>query len=198
MGSRDKEGQKGSEEMASSIEKAVREGEPNEESLTNSEEEIERAKEIERKKKAKELRKKLRKQELGLMKYRWPAMILMITGFLAIWAEFLPVMTHPPDIGFDTFFEVYLMRGNIFFLFPMIAGILLLVIGYWAYTEPRATYLSIIPAMMLAMSAITIYFLISFALSVDPEADVAATGIPLTLIIYAVVALLSIPLREKE
>ncbi|MGV9103007.1 MAG: hypothetical protein ACOC3C_02685, partial [Candidatus Thorarchaeota archaeon] len=62
MGSRDKEGQKGSEEMASNIEKAVR-GEPNEEALTNLEEEIERAKEIERKKKAKELRKKLRKQE---------------------------------------------------------------------------------------------------------------------------------------
>jgi len=197
MGRKNEE-KKDSSEMASGIEKAVREDKAKEKGLTKSEERIERAKEQERKKKAKELRAKLRKRELGLMKYRWPAMILMITGFLGIWSEFLPVMNHPPDIGFDTFFDAYLMTGSLFFLFPMIGGVLLLAIGYWAYTEPRATYFSVIPAMMLAMSATTVYFLISFGLSVDPEANLAATGIPLTMIVYAIVALLSIPLREKE
>lgn len=198
MGQENKEENKDSSEMASEIEEAVKEDKTEEKGLTKSEEKIERAKEQERKKKAEELREKLRKRELGLMKYRWPAMILMITGFLGIWSQFLPVMNHPPEIGFDTFFDAYLMTGSLFFLFPMIAGVLLLVIGYWAYTEPRATYLSAIPAMMLAMSATTVYFLISFGLSVDPEADLAATGIPLTMIVYAIVALFSIPLREKE
>ena len=190
------------EDMAEEIADAVFEesGEDVEDGLTRKERELEKKKGDERTRKARKLKKQLRKRELGVLHYRWPAAILVISGLLAIWTEFLAVMVHPPEAGFDTFFEVVLLTGNPFFLFPILAGILLIISGVLAYNYPRAPYIAIIPAMMMVMAGAMVYFLVSFAVAADPnmEGQVLATGVPVTMFIIAVVALISIALREKE
>ncbi len=190
------------EDMAEEIADAVFEesGEDVEDGLTRKERELEKKKGDERTRKARKLKKQLRKRELGVLHYRWPAAILVISGLLAIWTEFLAVMVHPPEVGFDTFFEVVLLTGNPFFLFPILAGILLIISGVLAYNYPRAPYIAIIPAMMMVMAGAMVYFLVSFAVAADPnmEGQVLATGVPVTMFIIAVVALISIALREKE
>jgi hypothetical protein len=189
------------EDMAEEIVDAVFEEseEDVEDGLTRKEKEVEK-KEQERIKKARKLKKQLRKRELGVLHYRWPAAILVISGLLAIWTEFVAVMVHPPEVGFDTYFEVVVLTGNPFFLFPVLAGILLIISGVLAYNRPRAPYISIIPAMMMVMAGAMVYFLVSFAVTVDPdlEGQVSATGVPVTMFIIAIVALFSIALREKE
>ena len=190
------------EDMAEEIADAVFEesGEDVEDGLTRKERELEKKKGDERIRKARKLKKQLRKRELGVLHYRWPAAILVISGLLAIWTEFLAVMVHPPEVGFDTFFEVVLLTGNPFFLFPILAGILLIISGVLAYNYPRAPYVSIIPAMMMVMAGAIVYFLVSFAIAANPdmEGQVLATGVPVTMFIIAIVALISIALREKE
>lgn len=190
------------EDMAEEIADAVFEesGEDVEDGLTRKERELEKKKGDERTRKARKLKKQLRKRELGVLHYRWPAAILVISGLLAIWTEFLAVMVHPPEVGFDTFFEVVLLTGNPFFLFPILAGILLIISGVLAYNYPRAPYVSIIPAMMMVMAGAIVYFLVSFAIAANPdmEGQVLATGVPVTMFIIAIVALISIALREKE
>lgn len=190
------------EDMAEEIVGAVFEEseEDVEDGLTRKEKELEKKKEDERIKKARNLKRQLRKRELGVLHYRWPAVILVISGLLAISTEFLAVMVHPPEVGFDTYFEVVMLTGNPFFLFPVLAGILLIISGVLAYNNPRAPYISIIPAMMMVMAGAMVYFLVSFAVTVDPdlEGQVLATGVPVTMFIIAVVALFSIALREKE
>jgi len=189
------------EDMAEEIVDAVFEEseEDVEDGLTRKEKEVEK-KEQERIKKARKLKKQLRKRELGVLHYRWPAAILVISGLLAIWTEFVAVMVHPPEVGFDTYFEVVVLTGNPFFLFPVLAGILLIISGVLAYNHPRAPYISIIPAMMMVMAGAMVYFLVSFAVTVDPdlEGQVSATGVPVTMFIIAIVALFSIAMREKE
>ncbi len=171
-----------------------------EDGLTRKEKEVEKKKEAERIRKARKLKKQLRKRELGVLHYRWPAIILVISGLLAIWTEFVSIMVHPPEVGFDTFLDGVMLTGNSFFLFPVFAGILLIISGVLAYNYPRAPYISIIPAMMMVMSGAMVYFLVSFAIAADPnmEGQVLATGVPVTMFIIAIVALLSIALREKE
>ena len=190
------------EDMAEEIADAVFEesGEDVEDGLTRKEKELEKKKGDERTRKARKLKKQLRKRELGVLHYRWPAAILVISGLLAIWTEFLAVMVHPPEAGFDTFFEVVLLTGNPFFLFPILAGILLIISGVLAYNYPRAPYIAIIPAMMMVMAGAMVYFLVSFAIAANPdmEGQVLATGVPVTMFIIAIVALISIALREKE
>ncbi|MCK4279886.1 MAG: hypothetical protein KAW94_04865 [Candidatus Thorarchaeota archaeon] len=190
------------EDMAEEIADAVFEesGEDVEDGLTQKERELEKKKGNERTRKARKLKKQLRKRELGVLHYRWPAAILVISGLLAIWTEFLAVMVHPPEAGFDTFFEVVLLTGNPFFLFPILAGILLIISGVLAYNYPRAPYIAIIPAMMMVMAGAMVYFLVSFAIAANPdmEGQVLATGVPVTMFIIAIVALISIALREKE
>ncbi len=190
------------EDMAEEIADAVFEdsGEDVEDGLTRKERELEKKKGDERTRKARKLKKQLRKRELGVLHYRWPAAILVISGLLAIWTEFLVVMVHPPEVGFGTFFEVVLLTGNPFFLFPILAGILLIISGVLAYNYPRAPYVSIIPAMMMVMAGAMVYFLVSFAIAANPdmEGQVLATGVPVTMFIIAIVALISIALREKE
>ncbi|MCK4484514.1 MAG: hypothetical protein KAU89_06795 [Candidatus Thorarchaeota archaeon] len=190
------------EDMAEEIVDAVFEEseEDVEDGLTRKEKELEKKKEDERTRKARKLKKQLRKRELGVLHYRWPAAILVIAGLLAISTEFLAVMVHPPEVGFDTYFEVVVSTGNLFFLFPVLAGILLIISGVLAYNDPRAPYISIIPAMMMAMAAAMVYFLVTFAVTVDPnlQGQVLATGVPVTMFIIAAVALFSIAMREKE
>ena len=171
-----------------------------EDGLTRKEKEVEKKKEEERVRKARILRRQLRKRELGVLHYRWPAVMLIISGLLAIWTEFVAVMVHPPEVGFDTYFEVVVSTGGLFFLFPVLAGIILIISGVIAYNNPRAPYLSVIPAMMMVMSGAMVYFLVSFAVTFDPnmEGQVYATGVPITMFIIAVTSLLSIAMREKE
>ncbi len=168
--------------------------------LTRKEKEVEKKKEEERVRKARILRRQLRKRELGVLHYRWPAVILVISGLLAISTEFVAVMVHPPEVGFDTYFEVVVSTGGLFFLFPVLAGIILIISGVIAYNNPRAPYLSVIPAMMMVMSGAMVYFLVSFAVTFDPnmEGQVYATGVPISMFIIAVTASLSIAMREKE
>ena len=166
--------------------------------LTSRERSIEHSKEEERILKAKELRRQLRKRELGILKYRWPLAILVISGLMAIWTQFLQVMVRPPDIGFDSYFTAFMEYGNPFFLAPTISGILMIIIGIISYQDSRGPYLSVIPAALIAMAGAMIYYLVSFALAVDPEAAIAATGTPLSMIVIGLTALFSIGMRERE
>ena len=184
--------------MAGEIVRTVEEDKTADDGLTGRERAIEKTKQAERIRKAKELRKQLRKKELGLVKYRWPALVLWLGGALSIWSQFLVVMVHPPGIGFDNFVDGFTRSGNLFFLFPVVAGIVTIACGVFAYSNPKATFVSLVPAMMMAMSGMNVYFLIDFALAVDPEVQVSATGIPLTMLLTALISLLAILLRNKE
>ncbi|MHA1963838.1 MAG: hypothetical protein ACXACG_13170 [Candidatus Thorarchaeota archaeon] len=172
--------------------------------LSKREREVEVSRESERARKAQELKKQLRKRQLGMLTYRWPALVLIIGGIMAISTEFLQVMIRlpgvPPDVGFDTFVDALLRTGGIIYLFPVIAGGFMIVLSYFAYTNPRATWLAIIPAAMLAMSGGTVYFLIDFGVAADPSLAglIFASNVPLSMVITGVIALLSIALKEKE
>jgi len=189
-----------SEEMAESIIDSVDDS-FNEDGLTKGERRIEVDKESMRVAKAKELKKHLRRRELGLLNYRWPAVVLVFAGVLSIWTEFLVVMIHPPEIpGVNTFWITFAETGNIFFTFPLISGIIMIILGYLAYTRPFATYLSAVPAMMMAMSGITIYYLVTYGVTAQPwlEGEILATGVPLTMMIIGLLSLFSVMMREKE
>ncbi|MHA2004463.1 MAG: hypothetical protein ACW975_01810 [Candidatus Thorarchaeota archaeon] len=195
--------EKSSDELASELIDAVEEDQDQDDALTKRERKIEREKEEERVKKAKELKKQLRRKELGLLQYRWPAIVLLLTGILSVWTEFLEVMNHDPGIGFDTFWGVFVSGSgtmqafNIFFIFPLISGGILIVLAYFAYTNPKATYLSVFPALMMAMSGMNVYFWISIALQAFPSASISATGTPMTMLLTGLTSLLSILLRER-
>jgi len=175
--------------------------------LTKKERQIEVSRESERQRKAQELKKQLRKRQLGILSYRWSAMVLIFGGILAITTNFLEVMVRepgvPPEVGFATFIEALLRTGGIIYVFPIIAGVFMIILSYFAYTNPRATWLALIPAAMLGMSGGTVYFLISFAVSPplgDPNLAglIYATSTPLSMIIAGIIALLAIALKEKE
>ncbi|MBY8997048.1 MAG: hypothetical protein KGD60_04905 [Candidatus Thorarchaeota archaeon] len=172
--------------------------------LTKNEREIEVSRESERKRKAQELKKQLRKRQLGMLSYRWPAFVLIIGGLLAISTEFLEVMVRlpgvPPEVGFSTFLEGLLRSGGVIYLFPVIAGIIMIALSYFARTTPRATWLALIPAAMLGMAGGTVYFLVTFAVTADPSLAglLYASPAPLSMIIAGIIALLAVALKEKE
>jgi hypothetical protein len=173
--------------------------------LTKRERSIEVGRESERQRKAQELKKQLRRRQLGLINYRWPAMVLILGGIMAITSEFLTVMFRdpveiPPEVGFDTFMEAFLRTGGPIYLFPVIGGLLMIVLSYFAYSNPRATWLAIIPAILLLMSGGTVYFLVTFAVTAQPQYTdfIYATPVALTMIIAGVVALLAIAMKEAE
>lgn len=172
--------------------------------LTKNEREIEISRESERHRKAQELKKQLRKRQLGMLTYRWPAFVLIFGGLLAISTEFLEVMVRlpgvPSEVGFGTFLEALLLTGGVIYLFPVIAGIFMIALSYFARTNPRATWLAFIPAAMLGMSGGTVYFLITFAVTYDPGLVglIYATTTPLSMIIAGIIALLAVALKEKE
>ena len=196
-----------SEEMAEDLIDAIDEEADDDEvrdGLTTKEREIEISRESERQRKAQELRKQLRRRQLGMLTYRWPAMILIIGGILAISTEFLQVMHREPgvpsEVGFGTFPEAFARTGGPIYLFPLIAGVFMIVLSYFAYRNPRQTWLALIPAAMMGMSGGTVLFLVTFAVTADPSLDglIYATPTVLSMFIAAVVALFAIALREKE
>ncbi|MHA1925711.1 MAG: hypothetical protein ACXABV_14260 [Candidatus Thorarchaeota archaeon] len=192
-----------SDELASELIDAVGEDQNEDDALTKRERKVEKEKEEERIRKAKELKKQLRRKELGLLQYRWPAIVLLLTGILSIWTEFSDVMYRDPGMGFDTFWGVFvngsgtLQAFNIFFIFPLISGSILVVLAYFAYSNPKATFLSVFPALMMAMSGMNVYFWISVALQAFPSASIGPTGTPMTMLLTGVLSLLSILLRER-
>ncbi|MBN2231127.1 MAG: hypothetical protein JW779_16200 [Candidatus Thorarchaeota archaeon] len=172
--------------------------------LTPGERKIEKKKVSEREKRAEELRKQLRKRNLGMLNYRWPAMLLFFGGIMSIMTNFLQVMTRltglPPEVGFDTFIDALYRTGGVIYVFPIIGGAFMIVLSYFAYTTPKLTWLAIIPSLMMFMAGGTVYFLITFAVSAQPEYTglIYATGVPLVMFIAGAIALIAIYMREKE
>jgi hypothetical protein len=76
----------------------------------------------------------------------------------------------------------------------------MIALSYFSYTNPRATWLALIPAAMLGMAGATVYFLVTFAVTADPtlEGLIYASPTPLSMIVAGVIALLAIALKEKE
>jgi hypothetical protein len=172
--------------------------------LTKNERKIETKRMSERERKAEELRKQLRKRNLGLLNYRWPASMLIFSGIMAIMSNFLQVMTRlagvPPEVGFNTFIDAFVLSGGVIYLFPIIAGSFMIVLSYFSYNNPKATWLALIPALMLFMAGGTVYYLITFAVTAQPELTglIYATGVPISMFIAGGIALLAIYMREKE
>ncbi len=196
-----------SEEMADELIDAIDEDADSDaaDGMTKREREIEESRESERVRKAQELKKQLRRRQLGLINYRWPAIVLILGGILAISSEFTQVMYRDPlvipsDVGFNTFLDAFMLSGGVIYIFPIIAGALMIILSYFAYSNPRATWIALIPALMLLMSGSTVYFLITFAVTAQPEftGAIYASGGPLTMIIAGVVALLAIAMKERE
>ncbi|MFW9768293.1 MAG: hypothetical protein ACFFF9_09450 [Candidatus Thorarchaeota archaeon] len=196
-----------SEEMAEEIIDAIDDEADSDlvDGLSKKERKIEEDRGSERQRKAQDLRKQLRKRQLGLINYRWPAAVLILGGIMAIISEFLTIMYRdpaviPPEVGFDSFLQGFTRNGGVIFIFPMLAGAIMLVLSYFAYSNPKKTWLAIIPAMMLMMAGGTIFFLVTFAVSLEPSYTgyIYATPSVLTTIIAGVVALLAIAMRETE
>ena len=196
-----------SEEMADKLIDAIDEEADSDavDGLTKREREIEVGRDSERQRKAQELKKQLRKRQLGLINYRWPALVLILGGIMAITSEFLKVMERdpiviPPEVGFDTFVEAFMRTGGLVYIFPVISGAFMIILGYFAYSNPRATWLALIPAVLLIMSGGTVYFLITLGVTAQPEFSgfIYATPVALTMLIAGVVALLAIAMKEAE
>ena len=191
------------EDLIDAIDEYVDEGDEGD-GLTKKEREIEVSRGSERQRKAQELKKQLRKRQLGMLTYRWPAFVLILGGLLAISTQFLEVMVRqpgvPPEIGFNTFVDAFLLYGGVLFLFPIIAGVFMIVLSYFSYRDPRATWLALIPAALLGMAGGEVYFLVTFAVTADPtlEGLIYASPTPLVMIVAAVISLLAIALKEKE
>lgn len=172
--------------------------------LTKRERHIESKRMSDRERKAEELRKQLRKRNLGLLNYRWPATMLVFSGIMAIMSNFLQVMTRlegvPSDVGFSTFIDAFILSGGVIYLFPLIAGSFMIALSYFAYTKPKATWLALIPSLMLFMAGGTVYFLVTVAVSFQPELTglIYATGVPISMFIAGGIALIAIYMREKE
>jgi len=172
--------------------------------LTKRERSIEVSRVTERERKAEELRKQLRKRSLGMLNYRWAAGSLVIGGILAIISNFMQAMTRgaivPPEVGFDTFWDGFLLYGGVYFILPIISGVFMIILAYFAYSTPKYTWLALIPGMILAMAGLFVYFLVTFAVTYQPEfTDVLYVAIaPIIMIVSAVFNLVAIALREKE
>ena len=192
------------DEMSDAIISAVKDDQnmsDDEDALSKGERRVELGKEEERILKAKQLKKELRKRELGILRYRWPTTVLVISGIFAIMTQFLAVWNQVSAFYvFNNYWEAFLFSANGFWLFPLISGIILIVIGFFAYTRPKATYFAVIPAMMMAMAGSMVYFLIELVAVGLPDFsnEIIATLAPIEMLVVAVLALLSIAIREKE
>jgi hypothetical protein len=78
------------------------------------------------------------------------------------------------------------------------AGIIMIISALISYYNPKGTFISVIPAMMMVIAGANVYYFIDIAHVVNPNIEIIATGVPLTMIIFGLVALLSIGIREKE
>ncbi|MHA1944156.1 MAG: hypothetical protein ACW96M_07160 [Candidatus Thorarchaeota archaeon] len=196
-----------SEEMADKLIDAIDEEADSDaaDGMTKKEREIEVGRESERQRKAQELKKQLRRRQLGLINYRWPAFVLILGGIMAITSQFLKVMERdplviPPEVGIENFIEGFIRTGGIFYLFPLISGAFMIILSYFAYTNPRATWLALIPAALLVMSGSYVYFLVTFGVTLQPEYTgfIYATPVAISMVIAGIVALLAIAMKERE
>ncbi len=199
---------KDSTEMAGDLVDAIdEEAGPDEieDGLTKRERSIEQSRVAERERKAEELRKQLRKRSLGMLNYRWATSLLIVGGAIAIISNFIQAMVRGPlslaeDVGFNTFFDAFLLTGGAIYLFPVVAGIIMIILAYFAYTTPKYTWFSLISTLMLGMAGGTVYFLVTFAVTAQPELtdDLYAGFAPIFMIVAAVIGLIAIFAREKE
>ncbi|MGY5859264.1 MAG: hypothetical protein RTU63_07835 [Candidatus Thorarchaeota archaeon] len=197
---------KDSIEMAEDLVDAIDdEAGSNDDGLTQRERRIESGRASEREKKAEALKKQLRKRSLGMLNYRWAAGSLLIGGVLAIISNLMQAMTRGPltiaaDVGFYSFLDAFLVTGGAIYLFPIVAGAIMIILSYFAYTQPKYTMIALLPGIMLAMAGFTVYFLITFAVTAQPELtdDLYAAFAPILMIITAGINLLAVFLREKE
>ncbi|MBE0526816.1 MAG: hypothetical protein IH631_07730 [Candidatus Thorarchaeota archaeon] len=197
--------EKDSTEMAEDLVDAIDdEAGSSNDGLTQRERRIESGRASEREKKAEELKKQLRKRSLGMLNYRWASGSLIIGGILAIISNFMQAMTRgpivPPEVGFDTFWQAFMLYGGVYFILPIISGVFMIIIAYFAYTTPKYTWLALIPGMMLAIAGLYVYFLITFAVTFQPELtdDLYAAFAPVIMIVSAVFNLVAIALKERE
>ncbi|MHA1909616.1 MAG: hypothetical protein ACW98Y_20115 [Candidatus Thorarchaeota archaeon] len=187
-------------EMSDAIIDAVnKERVEDDDAFSKPERKVERTKEEERILKAKELKKQLRMRELGILRYRWPTAVLLISGIFSILTEFLDIWVQIPNpdpaYGFDSYWAAFIFNPNVFWLFPIISGSILIVISYFAYTRPKYTFISIIPAMMMAIAGAFPFLLIEIAFGV---VEIEMTLVPIQMVIVAILSLLAIAMREKE
>ncbi|MHA1614259.1 MAG: hypothetical protein ACTSYJ_05395 [Candidatus Thorarchaeota archaeon] len=172
--------------------------------LTKRERAIEVSRTAEREKKAQKLKKQLRKRSLGMLNFRWPMYLLVIGGGIAIITNFLQVMIRnpivPTEVGFHNFIEAFSKTGGAIYLFPIVAGVIMIILGYFAYTTPRYAWVSLIPAIMLGMAGATVYFLITFAVDNQPHltGEIYASIIPLVMFLAAGLNLVAIAVKETE
>ncbi|MHA1863914.1 MAG: hypothetical protein ACTSWA_09105 [Candidatus Thorarchaeota archaeon] len=175
-----------------------------EDGLTKRERSIEVSRTSERERKAQKLKKQLRKRSLGMLNFRWPMYILIIGGILAIITNFLQIMVRtsvvPPEIGFYNFIEAFSRTGGAIYLFPIVAGVIMIILGYFAYTTPKYAWVALIPTIMLGMAGGTVYFLITFAVNNQPEltGEIYASIIPLVMFLAAGLNLVAIAVKETE
>ncbi len=198
------------DELAEAIVEAVEDERStleDEDAFSKKERQAELDKEQERIRRAKELRKQLRRRELGLLYYRWPAAVLLLSGILAIFTEFLVIwVQEEPVYGFNSFWEAFVSTtpSSIFWLFPLISGVVMITLAFFAYSRPKTTFVAIIPAMMMVMSGSQVYFLVTAAhtaaylAGVPIEFYFAATGTPIQMVVVGLLGLLAIAIREKE
>lgn len=190
-------------DLVDAIDKDAEEGNADD-GLTKRERTIEISRAKERERKAEELKKQLRKRKLGLLNYRWSAVILIIGGEIAIIANFAQVMIRtaavPTEIGFYTFIEAFQKTGGAIYLFPAVAGIAMIVIAFFTYTTPKYAWVALIPAMLLAWAGATVYFLITFSVTAQPylAGQIYATFTPLLMFILAGLNVVAIIVREYE
>ncbi len=172
--------------------------------LSKRERSIEISRTAEREKKAQKLKKQLRKRSLGMLNFRWPMYLLVIGGVIAIITTFLQIMVRtaavPPEIGFYNFIEAFTMTGGAIYLFPIIAGVIMIILGFFAYTTSKYAWLSLIPAIMLGMAGGTVYFLITFSVNNQPEltGEIYASIIPFVMFLAAGLNLVAISVKETE
>ncbi len=172
--------------------------------LTKRERSIENSRTADRARKAQKLKKQLRKRSLGMLKFRWPMYLLVIGGIIAILTNFLQIMVRnsvvPPEIGFYNFIEAFSKTGGAIYLFPIFAGVIMIILGYFAYTITKYAWLALIPAIMLGMAGGTVYFLITFAVDNQPEltGEIFASIIPLVMFLAAGLNLVAIAVKETE
>jgi hypothetical protein len=198
--------EKDSTEMAEDLVDAIDdEAGSKDDGLTKRERKIESSRVAERERKAEELRKQLRKRNLGMLNYKWATATLIIGGILGIASNFMQAMTRGPlslaaDVGFYNFLDAFVQTGGAIYLFPIIAGAFMIILSYFSYTTPKYTWLALIPGVMLAMAGFIVYFLITFAVTAQPELtdDLYAAFAPIFMIIAAATNLVAIALKERE
>ena len=199
--------EKDSTDMAEDLVDAIDdEAEPEDvnDGLTKRERSIEVSRTAERERKAQKLKKQLRKRSLGMLNFRWPMYLLVIGGIIAIMTNFLQVMIRnpvvPPEVGVYNFIEAFSKTGGVIYLFPIIAGVIMIILGYFAYTTPKYAWLALIPAIMLGMAGGTVYFLVTFAVDNQPEltGEIYASIIPFVMFLSAGLNLVAIAVKETE